>query len=784
MKKCCLTFLLCLITGLLYKTAAQAVYVNHAATGMNNGTSWEDAFTDLKAALAGASEGDTIRVAQGIYRPGTVPAATFMINTNLHLLGGYDGGTGARDPAVYETVLSGDLDNNDEEDDFEQFKSDNAMTVVTIAAAVTNATLIDGLTIRGGHAAAAGGPKESGGGVYCLGAPVFRNCLFEQNYARVSGGGLYLNGSGSQGALIENCQFQKNRADNLFDAGGGLYAGNAAGSGVFVSECRFIENEGGRGGGLAGFASNLTVTNSSFTSNTNIRQGGGLWFWANGPNLALSVDGCTFQGNHSSFGGGVYASLWSDCTATVSNSVFEENLVSPNDEGWGQGGGGLLLLSAPESSGAIMSVDSCRFTGNTSTGNQSGLGMSVNGPDCTCSLTNSYFAENLCTGNYATASIWIEEQSNTDVLVEHCLFEHNESVHSAGLDIGPFDSTGTSTYIVRNCQMLNNHASRYGGGLTLAGGISSSPSFIVEDCLISGNTAGEGAGGLFIQTTSDGFHAALQRCKIQGNHSPRGSAVGAIPFDTYDPVVPTGAVFTLANSLITGNTGSGAILLDSFPGAKITNATIAANEGSAVVLSNFSGFTLQNSLLYNPGFPEFTDLTGDGIVTSNGGNLIGDASLSAFAHSLYDQQNADPLFAGMDDFSLSAQSPAVDAGVDSGDLSDTDLGGNPRVINCIDIGAYESEYMVAAECLTGSREAIAGEVTLSPNPAADLLNIQLPEYISQPVEWRLFDARGRMVRRELVNPGQALSLEGLANGFYAITGRIGNTVYAGRFVKM
>ena len=66
---------------------------------------------------------------------------------------------------------------------------------------------------------------------------------------------------------------------------------------------------------------------------------------------------------------------------------------------------------------------------------------------------------------------------------------------------------------------------------------------------------------------------------------------------------------------------------------------------------------------------------------------------------------------------LVAGSPAIDAGMNSGDLPANDLAGNERIIDCVDIGAYESEFMVAMECLTGSREVVAGKVGLSPNPA-------------------------------------------------------------------
>ena len=61
------------------------------ATGNNNGSSWENAFTNLQLAISAASSGDEIWVAQGVYKLGNNRTDSFDIPDGVTIYGGFAG---------------------------------------------------------------------------------------------------------------------------------------------------------------------------------------------------------------------------------------------------------------------------------------------------------------------------------------------------------------------------------------------------------------------------------------------------------------------------------------------------------------------------------------------------------------------------------------------------------------------------------------------------------------------------------------------------------------------
>ena len=60
------------------------IYVNAAATGANNGTTWANAFTSLESAIAAFTTVNEIWVATGTYKPtGTARTSTFTMKNAI-----------------------------------------------------------------------------------------------------------------------------------------------------------------------------------------------------------------------------------------------------------------------------------------------------------------------------------------------------------------------------------------------------------------------------------------------------------------------------------------------------------------------------------------------------------------------------------------------------------------------------------------------------------------------------------------------------------------------------
>jgi parallel beta-helix repeat protein len=484
-------------------TYSKVIYVDDNAAGANNGTSWENAYNYLQDALMIAQSGDEILVAQGIYMPdlGVVQTpsdrgATFRLINDVMLIGGYAGFSepdpNEREISLYETILSGDLngDDNDVNDPCdlltEPTRAENSYLVVT---GLNVNCLLDGFTISGGNA---NGSSESGfgGGMNIhLSSVAITNCTFRNNAARHNGAALS-SYSGS-GPSLNNCIFTWNSSGSMvnvgsrisiLEGGGGMYNNDNSPT---LTNCTFIENLAPIGGGMHNLDSNPTLTNCTFNGNRALFFGGGMY----NSDCNDTLTDCIFIANSAERRGGGGMENWGS-NLTLTNCTFMENFAV--------GSGGTMENTA----NCNITLIDCLLRGNFANGTGGAMYNYGNNP----TLNNCTFSENSALMNGGGMS-----NVKANAMLTNCTFSRNSADSGGGIDNGS-DCNSTLT----NCMFSGNRAEKNGGGMY---NYSSNPTLI--NCAFSGNTAANWGGGI----NNSNSIVGLTNCTFTGNSAEIGNAL-------------------------------------------------------------------------------------------------------------------------------------------------------------------------------------------------------------------------------------------------------------------
>jgi len=331
---------------------AADVYVNAAAAGANDGSSWANAFTSLQAGIT-AGSGNVVRVAAGTYKPTTSGgdvSVSFVPAEFVTILGGYKSdGTGVRDTAAFKTIMSGDLSGNDViydltldwpnhkfdlKDNAGTNRSDNSLIVVNCSG--KKYLRLDGLTVTGGNNTGGNG----GGIVFGAGDKLIVNdCAIDNNYCNNNGGGIYNGGGGAIELTMTNSLLTNNTCKNNW--GGGINIGYGATITFDNVAVKGNVSWDDGAGGLRINASVTTISNCLFQKNYSwdgaalvIRASHGD-FVASGLSVAnCAVTNCIFDTNYSQWSCVAFTELDSDngvawtsdrFVSTFTNCLFNNN---------------------------------------------------------------------------------------------------------------------------------------------------------------------------------------------------------------------------------------------------------------------------------------------------------------------------------------------------------------------------------------------------------------------------------------------------------------------------
>jgi len=451
------------------------LHVDDDALPGGDGTSWAMAYTHLQDALSAAALGGvtSIRIAQGVQRPdrsatapaGTGdPAATFMLLDGVDLHGGFAGigaiDPDANDPALYETVLTGD----------------DVLMHVLSATTGNPVSSVTGCTVRDGAAFGAMPADRSGAGLTASnGVITFEACRFTGHAA--SGQGAAIKITGGAVVIATACVFEGNTSSRggAVDVGAGVLTANGT---VFE-----MNTSTGLGGALYSDAFSTTELVDVRFEGNHAATGGGAWRVAS--NAAATATNCSFIGNSSSAAGGAVTITSSD--VLLSACTFISNMSDTD-------GGALAVLFFVEPT-----VERCIFRDNSA---EDGGAIVLNGfADVamrSCIIENN-------TASMHGGGVFFTELSTP--VFTNCVITGNH----AGMDGGAMRGNFEAHAILINCTIARNHADGSTGGIRCFNTSFSTMTNTILHENTDGVTTGEAA-----QITSDGAPITMASCSVEG----------------------------------------------------------------------------------------------------------------------------------------------------------------------------------------------------------------------------------------------------------------------------
>lgn len=364
----------------------------------NNGFSWNTPVKNLQTALSLAGQGDEIWVSKGTYYPDEGASqidndrtSTFTLKDQVAIYGGFSGtetSLNERNIALNETILSGDLDQNDTSGNL---TGNNAYHVVTNGNTFSRLTILNGVTVSGGLANGTDASHKEGAGIYLESSNLtISNCTIIGNEAETNGGGIYVE---SATVIISSCKITGNTASQ----GGGIF--NIFDAAPEIIDCLFSGNTATSGAGAYNKEALPAYKGCTFELNSATANGGAMV----NDTASGDIKNTIFRGNSANDGGGVYNFNFS--SPIITNGLFTGNKALNS--------GGAMHNSTD----VAPSLVNCTLTGNAATSN--GGGIFNDGVNIT--VANSILWNNEASGVTNTTNASISENNSSTTAFTNCL---------------------------------------------------------------------------------------------------------------------------------------------------------------------------------------------------------------------------------------------------------------------------------------------------------------------------------------------------------------------------
>ena len=407
-----------------------------------------------------------------------------------------------------------------------------------------------------------------------------------------------------------------------------------------------------------------------------------------------------------------------DFEVVINGITFTNGYVdSADDDLWKSGGaifsyGTTLSLNscvisaskAYRGGGAFFYYSEATLANCVVTNNTANFGGAIHNESATLSLDNCTICDNEAKQGGAIYNY------KATLSLDNCVISDNETSSSGG-GVCSYDGETTLT----NCIITNNTATKGDGGAILSYMVHNEYSTILSlnNCLINDNKA-SGGGGVFAW----GGVATLSNCNVTNNASTR---------DFGGAIYNFSATLALNNCSISDNNAksSGGGVFSSYGETTLTNCivtnNIAGDSGAGICIycnaNSNAVFNAYNSIIVN----NSTSLSSaDFYFYSSNATANAYNTLSSFSNWNNGANNltydaTKPLFTNATtcDYTLAANSQAINKGNNQYVTTSVDLAGNARVSGgTVDLGAYEFQNS-QLDAPTNLRETAKTETTVT-----------------------------------------------------------------------